>query len=103
MENTRNERVDLGGHLEDAIQALRYVAGQKGEVRVKLLLDDPNIDAFGPFDEQLTVGVEHTKLGCVGLLSVGKRQCGAVDLTVAGVAVDPILDAEFAPESPPQQ
>lgn len=44
------------------------------------------------FDEEVTVGVEHTKLGCIGVLTVGKRQRGVVDLTVAGVAVASTFD-----------
>ena len=101
-EKTNEEKRDQALHLYDTLRALRRVVGEHGEAHLTLLPDDPDIDAFGPYEQETTLGVEHHQTGFVGLLTVGKRQRGAVDLTVAGVAVSHILEVVDAP-SPDQK
>ena len=91
-EKTNEEKRDQALHLYDALRALKRVVGEHGEAHLTLLLDDPDIDAFGPYDQETTLGVEHHQNGFVGLLSVGKRERAGIGLTVAGVSVAPMLD-----------
>lgn len=87
MEKTTVRHAELSDHLDVAMAALRYVAGERGEVRVTMLLDDPDIERLGPFDQVRTMVLDDRRDDCISVVTVGKRQRGIVDLTVAGFAM----------------